>query len=52
MFVLDEAGKHKKLRFMIQKNILIMDIQLIRHYDAGFIGACKQFMLVYVCFLF
>ena len=37
---MDEAGKHiRKSRFMTQKNILIMDtIQLIRHYDAGFIG--------------
>jgi hypothetical protein len=40
LFVLDEAGTSlKKMRFMSEKNQLIMDtIQLIRHYDAGFIG--------------
>ena len=40
LYNLDEAGKHlRKMRFMSQKNIRIMDIiQLIRHYDAGFIG--------------
>jgi hypothetical protein len=39
-YTLDEAGKHiKKLRFMSEKNTRIMDLlQLIRHYDAGFIG--------------
>lgn len=40
LFILDEAGKHiRKLRFMTQKNIEMMDIiQVIRHFDAGFIG--------------
>jgi hypothetical protein len=40
LYILDEAGTHlKKMRFMSAKNQLIMDtIQLIRHYDAGFIG--------------
>ena len=44
LFILDEAGKHiRKLRFMTQKNILIMDIiQLIRHYDCGFIGCAPS----------
>lgn len=44
LFILDEAGKHlRKLRFMTEKNILIMDtIQLIRHYDAGFIGVAPS----------
>jgi hypothetical protein len=40
LFILDEAGKHiKKMRFMSEMNLAIMEvIQLIRHYDAGFIG--------------
>lgn len=40
LYTLDEAGKHiKKLRFMSEKNTRIMDLlQLIRHYNAGFIG--------------
>jgi len=44
LFILDEAGKHiRKLRFMTEKNILIMDtIQLIRHYDCGFIGVAPS----------
>lgn len=40
LYILDEAGKHiKRTRFMSSKNANIMDtLQLIRHYDAGFIG--------------
>lgn len=40
LFILDEAGKHiKRARHMSSKNVNIMDtLQLIRHYDAGFIG--------------
>lgn len=44
LYVLDEAGKHlKKMRFMTEQNIKIFDlIQLIRHYDAGFIGVAPS----------
>lgn len=44
LFILDEAGMHVgKLRFMTQKNIEILKIlQLIRHYDAGFIGCAPS----------
>ena len=40
LYVLDEAGKHvKRMRFMTEQNVQIMDLlQLIRHYDTGFIG--------------
>jgi hypothetical protein len=40
LFILDEAGLSiPKLRFMSSMNIEVMKIlQLIRHYDAGFIG--------------
>ena len=40
LFIHDELGKTvKKMRFMSDLNLLIMDIlQLIRHYDAGYIG--------------
>jgi len=40
LYVLDEAGKHiKKLRFMSDQNTKFFELlQLIRHYDAGFIG--------------
>lgn len=40
LYILDEAGKSlKKLRFMSAMNLQVMEIiQLIRHYDAGFIG--------------
>jgi hypothetical protein len=40
LYILDEAGKHiKKMRFMSDQNVKFMDLlQLIRHYDAGFIG--------------
>jgi hypothetical protein len=43
-YTLDEAGKHiKKFRFMSDKNTRIMDLlQLIRHYDAGFIGVAPN----------
>lgn len=39
LFILDEAGKHiGKLTFMSKKNRAIMEaIQMIRHYDCGFI---------------
>lgn len=44
LFVLDELGQHaKKMRFMSEKNQLIMDtVQLIRHYDAGIIGVAPS----------
>jgi hypothetical protein len=40
LYILDELGTHlRKMRFQSEQNLLIMDtIQLIRHYDAGFIG--------------
>jgi hypothetical protein len=44
LFDLDELGKHaRKMGFMTKKNIAIMDIiQLIWHYDAGFIGCAPS----------
>lgn len=53
LYVLDEAGKHiKKMRFMTEKNTKIMDlIQLIRHYDAGFIGVAPSSKFVDSLFL-
>jgi hypothetical protein len=44
LYILDEFGKHaKKMRFMSEQNQLIMEtIQLIRHYDAGFIGVAPS----------
>lgn len=40
LYILDELGKHlKKMRFGSEMNLLIMDtVQLVRHYDGGFIG--------------
>jgi hypothetical protein len=40
LFILDEAGLSiPKLRFMSAMNVQVMEIlQIIRHYDAGFIG--------------
>lgn len=44
IFTLDEAGKHiKRMRFMTEQNLQIMDLlQLIRHYDCGFIGCAPS----------
>ena len=44
LYVLDEAGKHiKKMRFMTDQNVKFMELlQLIRHYDAGFIGVAPS----------
>ncbi len=44
IFTLDEAGKHvKRMRFMSEQNTQLMDLlQLIRHYDCGFIGVAPS----------
>ena len=44
LFILDEAGLSvAKLRFMSQINVEVMKIlQMIRHYDAGFIGVAPS----------
>jgi len=48
LFILDEAGVHlKKMRFMTDMNLLVMDlIQLIRHYDAGFIAIAPSIAFI------
>jgi hypothetical protein len=44
LFTMDELGKHlRKMGFMTKKSQLIMDaIQLIWHFDAGFIGCAPS----------
>lgn len=53
LYVLDEAGKHiKRMRFMTEQNLKFMElIQLIRHYDAGFIGIAPSSKFIDTAFL-
>jgi len=53
LYVLDEAGKHiKKMRFMTDQNLKFMELlQLIRHYDAGFIGVAPSSSFIDSSFL-
>lgn len=53
LYVLDELGKIlKKMRFMSELNQLIMDtVQLVRHYDAGFIGVAPSEQFIDSLFL-
>ena len=48
LFILDEAGMHlSRMRFMSAKSVKLFDIiQLIRHYDAGFIAIAPSHVFV------
>jgi hypothetical protein len=48
LFILDELGKHMgRMDFMTKKTKLILEVlELIRHYDAGFIGISPSSKLV------